>query len=189
MIKIAGPGVGGAIDHTRLPGNDEEDAFILRLRQYDRRVADIQVLAPQHQVDALARLDLDLRFGAGQRIDLLGIDAGGIDDMASTNSHFPVAQVIMDTDAIDFPVIRQEGRDLAVIGDGRTVLRGGTDESQGKASVVGLSIVVDEAFLQLLLYKLRSELQDLFPAQMAMAMDVPPTCQDIVEPEADIEQY
>src|ERR1017187_5104117 len=72
MVKVAGAGICSAEDDTRLPGNDEEDALILRLRQNNSGIANSDIFTRENKMNALARLYRSLRPTTGQFLYLPG---------------------------------------------------------------------------------------------------------------------
>jgi hypothetical protein len=129
---------------------------------------------------------LHLRSCLCQCFDLFSEDARGIDDMTGAHNDLPVAQVVAHMCATDLAIFGNERANFGVVGNAGAILYGGTQDRHRQASIVGLAIVVDKAFLEIFRHQGRSEPHDIPAAQAAVPLDVMSPGQAIVEPEADI---
>src|ERR1700730_14174598 len=130
---------------------------------------------------------MNLRTSIRERLNLLGKNARSIYDMPRAHDNFLVAQVIAHMCPDHFPFFAHKRSNPRVISDRCSVLRCGTKNGHGKASIVGLPGVVDEAFFQVFANKTRSKLHHLFATQVAMSLVVAPPSKAIVKPESNIQ--
>ena len=107
--------------------------------------------------------------------------------MPRTHDKFLVAQVVAHMCPGHFPFFANKRSNPRVISDRCSILRGSTKNGHGKASIVGLPIVVDEAFFQVFGNKTGSKLHHLFATQVAMSLVVALPCKAIVKPESNIQ--
>src|SRR5579875_119203 len=99
-------------------------------------------------MDALAWFNLHLGLLAAQSLNLLGKDAGGVDDVAGAYGKLLLAKLVAHLRAAYFVPFAEQRDYFSVVGNRCAILGSGAYEGHSQASVIGLGIVVDKAFFQ-----------------------------------------
>ncbi len=157
-------GVGGADDPVRAPRDHEQHRL---LGAQDQAGLGVDPVARHHDVHALRGPHVEAAAAAGQRLDVVGPDAGAVDD----DRGLDVDLWSVSTSRTRAPTMRSpawcSSTDLGGVEHGRAVGRGGAGHRQGVAGVVGLGVVVHQRAGQ------RAALQRRHLAQRAAAGEVP----------------
>src|SRR5690606_6674034 len=128
---------GGADDPVPAPGDHEEHGLVGAEEDPGRGV---DAVLGHDEVDALGRPDVDLSAAADEFLDVVGPDAGGVDDLLGADLAGRVALEVADSQPGVAFAYAQEADALGAGGDLRAVLGGGAQRHHHEAGVVDLRV-------------------------------------------------
>src|SRR5215467_8035468 len=115
VIKITKASIGSTYNCARLPGNDEDNAPVIGLRQDNRHIPKFDVLAGHNQVYTFTRFNLNLWLRIYERLNFFGENACGVDDVPGVDGRFLVTKVITYVSTTYLPLLGDEGSHLTIV--------------------------------------------------------------------------